>query len=141
MGKLPRNAFDYIPFEDVSIRDSFWSKKVDATYKNTLPAILDQLKITGRWDVFKLNWKPGDRNPPHIFWDRYFTHSTPTCFVEILMAKSDTAKFLEAACYALEKRENNKLRADVEEQIDYIRNSQWDDGYINSYFTLVEPEN
>lgn len=54
---------------------------------------------------------------------------------------SDTAKFLEAACYALSKREDSKLRAHVEEQIEWIRTSQWDDGYINSYFTLVEPQN
>ena len=71
MGKLPRNAFEYIPFQDVTITDSFWSKRIDATYKGTLPAVLEQLKITGRWDVFQLTWKPGDPNTPHIFWDRY----------------------------------------------------------------------
>lgn len=54
---------------------------------------------------------------------------------------SDTAKFLEAACYALSKHEDSKLRALVDEQIGWIRTSQWDDGYINSYFTLVEPQN
>ena len=54
---------------------------------------------------------------------------------------SDTAKFLEAACYALVKRDDPKLSSHVEEQIEWIRTSQWDDGYINSYFTLVEPEN
>jgi len=54
---------------------------------------------------------------------------------------SDTAKFLEAACCALSKRKDSKLRAHVEEQIELIRTSQWNDGYINSYFTLVEPHN
>jgi len=71
MGKLPRNAFEYIPLKDVTITDPFWSKRIDATYKGTLPAVLEQLKITGRWDVFRLTWRPGDPNGPHIFWDRY----------------------------------------------------------------------
>ena len=72
MGRLPKDSFEYVPFKDVMIRDGLWSKRIDATHRNTLPAILKQLKITGRWDVFRGSWKPGDPNPPHIFWDRYF---------------------------------------------------------------------
>jgi len=123
MGQLPRNNLSYIPFASVSIDDPFWSKRIEATHKNTLPAILSQLKSTGRWDVFRLIWKNGDPNPPHIFWD------------------SDTAKFLEAACYSLVTKEDPELQRHVEEQIEWICTSQWDDGYVNSYFTLVEPSN
>jgi len=54
---------------------------------------------------------------------------------------SDTAKFLEAACYALMKRDDPHLLSEVEQQIEWICTSQWDDGYINSYYTLVEPQN
>lgn len=54
---------------------------------------------------------------------------------------SDMAKFLEAACYALMKKDDDELREHVEQQIGWIRSSQWDDGYVNSYFTLVEPQN
>jgi len=71
MGRVTENnAFEYVPFQKVSINDKFWSKRIEATYKNTLPAILAQLKATGRWEAFSLKWKPGDPNPPHIFWDR-----------------------------------------------------------------------
>jgi uncharacterized protein len=55
--------------------------------------------------------------------------------------RSDTAKFLEAACYALKERNDYDLRERVEQQIAWIRASQWEDGYINSFFTLVEPQN
>ena len=58
-----------------------------------------------------------------------------------MLMVSDTAKFLEAACYALMKKEDRELREHVEQQIECIRTSQWDDGYINSYYTLVEPQN
>jgi uncharacterized protein len=71
MGQLTRSRFEYIPFKDVSIDDSFWSKRIDVTFENTLPSVLNQLKITGRWDVTRLLWKPGDPNPPEIPWDRY----------------------------------------------------------------------
>src|ERR1700738_4288418 len=61
----PMNGFESIPFQRVSIADQFWSKRVDTTHKNTLPTILNHLKRTGRWDVFRLTWKPGDPNSPH----------------------------------------------------------------------------
>jgi hypothetical protein len=71
MGRFPANSFDHVPFRDVSITDeTYWLPRINATYKTTLPAILDQLKATGRWDVFRLSWRPGEPNPPHIFWDR-----------------------------------------------------------------------
>lgn len=58
-----------------------------------------------------------------------------------LVELSDTAKFLEAACYYLGTNEDLELQKEVEEQIEWICTSQWDDGYVNSYFTLVEPSN
>jgi len=39
------------------------------------------------------------------------------------------------------KKDDKELRRHVEQQIEWIRTSQWDDGYVNSYFTLVEPQN
>jgi hypothetical protein len=81
MGQLPRNNFAYVPFASVAINDPFWSKRIEATHNNTLPAILSQLKSTGRWDVFRLVWKAGDPNPPHIFWDSYCA-----CIMELTLA-------------------------------------------------------
>ena len=39
------------------------------------------------------------------------------------------------------KRDDPHLLSEVEQQIEWICASQWDDGYINSYYTLVEPQN
>lgn len=63
----------------VEINDAFWNARIQATREGTLPAIHNQLKETGRWDAFKLTWKPGEPNQPHYFWD------------------SDVAKFVEGA--------------------------------------------
>ncbi|PSS30855.1 hypothetical protein PHLCEN_2v2582 [Hermanssonia centrifuga] len=83
--------------------------------------MLDQMKQTGRWDSLKLQWKSGDPNPPHRFWD------------------SDIAKWLEAACYILTLQPDPSLAAQVDEAVDNIRNAQHEDGYINTYYTVVEP--
>lgn len=135
MGKLPKKSMEWVSFPNVTITDQFWSKRIEATYLNTLPAILEQLKATGRWDAFSLKWRPGDPDPPHIFWDRYVLLNSGA------KLNSDTAKFLEAACYALMKRNDPHLLKEVEQQIEWICESQWEDGYINSYYTLVEPQN
>jgi DUF1680 family protein len=49
----------------------------------TLPIEYKQCKDTGRIDAVELRWKPGQPNPPHIFWD------------------SDVGKWIEAAAYSL----------------------------------------
>lgn len=80
MGRFCLNSFNYVPFKDVVITDEvYWLPRIKATFNVTLPAVLKQLKITGRWDVSTLKWQPGQPNPPHIFWDRWasFARSWP----------------------------------------------------------------
>ena len=60
-------------------------------------------------------------NRPHIFWD------------------SDVAKWMEAVAYLLEKQPEPELERVVEDTIDEIERHQGADGYVNSYFTGVEP--
>ena len=111
------------------IDDTFWNKRIEVTRTSTLPSMLDQLKITGRWDCLKLKWNHGDPNTPHIFWD------------------SDIAKFVEGLCYGLQymdKKDSQYAQFVVEwidEAVDMIQAAQGPDGYINTYFTVVEPEN
>jgi uncharacterized protein len=59
---------------------------------------------------------------PHIFWD------------------SDIAKWLEAASYSLATHHDPALEAQVDEVIRLIVAAQQPDGYLNTYFTVVEPE-
>ncbi len=59
---------------------------------------------------------------PHIFWD------------------SDVAKWLEAASYSLATHPDPVLETQVDEVINLIAGAQQPDGYLNTYFTVVEPE-
>lgn len=112
--------------DTVEINDAFWNARIQATREGTLPAIHNQLKETGRWDAFKLTWKPGEPNQPHYFWD------------------SDVAKFVEGLCYAMGHMDPSSTLYTTytrwtEEAIEMIGKAQADDGYINIYFTVVEP--
>lgn len=61
-------------------------------------------------------------------------------FEGIFFNDSDVHKLVEAAAYTLQTHPNPEWEAELDEVIDKIAKSQQADGYLNSYFTLVEPE-
>ncbi|KAI1085310.1 glycoside hydrolase family 127 protein [Whalleya microplaca] len=96
--------------------------------RSTVKAQLRKLKDTGRYDCFNLKWQPvyDDKSrwpaPPSLYWD------------------SDVAKWLEGACYLLAEEYDAEVDAAVREIADMIRGAQQDDGYLNVYFTVIEPD-
>ncbi len=110
-------------FDTVTINGGFWKELADKNRKTTLYAVYDRFAETGRFEALKCNWKEGMPNRPHIFWD------------------SDVAKWMEGVAYVIAKSPDPLLEARVEGMIDDIIASQWEDGYINSYYTAIEPEN
>ncbi len=113
---------DLIPWKNIDITGGFWAQRQRTNSNRTIPAITHQMKITGRLDAWKLDWKPGT-TPPHIFWD------------------SDAGKWIEAAAYSLAKHPDEELEKIVDETIALIEQAQQPDGYLNIYFTAVEPQN
>jgi uncharacterized protein len=111
-----------LPLRDVTIDDGFWSPYVQTVRQQTLPFQYQQLLQTGRLDALRLQWKPGDAPEPHIFWD------------------SDVAKWIEAASYSLTTEPDAKLEAEVDEAIALLASAQQPDGYLNTYFTVVAPD-
>ncbi|OLN93109.1 Non-reducing end beta-L-arabinofuranosidase [Colletotrichum chlorophyti] len=93
----------------------------------TIHAQLDQLRVNGQYDCFKLKWHPiyDDKSrwpaPLHLFWD------------------SDVAKWIEGACYFLADEYDVEVDAAVRELVAMIRSAQHDDGYLNVHFSVVEP--
>ena len=110
------------PVTAVKIDDSFWSKRMQVNRETTLNIQYEQCKTTGRVDAFKLDWKPGDTKP-HYFWD------------------SDIAKWIEAVSYSIASHPDAELDALLDDVIELIIRAQQPDGYVNIYFTAVEPEN
>ncbi|KAM0513336.1 hypothetical protein ACHAPE_007988 [Trichoderma viride] len=120
----PQSTFDNTSF----FGETILSRRRNLIASVTLHAQLEQLKQTGRYDCFKLKWHPiyDDKSmwpvPYHLFWD------------------SDVAKWIESACYFLQREYNASIDLAVRELVDMIRGAQQPDGYINVHYTVVEPQ-
>jgi len=106
----------------VMIDGGFWGERLRVNREVTLPIEYKQCKDTGRIDAFRLGWKEGESDPPHVFWD------------------SDLAKWVEGAAYSLATCPDAGLEKKLLEVVDLIVSAQQDDGYLNTHFTVVEPE-
>ncbi len=111
-----------VPWTNVVIEKGLWGERQATVRERTIPAIYHQTQITGRLDAWRLDWQPG-KPAPHIFWD------------------SDTAKWIEAVGYSLATSPNPEFERQVDEVVDLIEKAQLADGYANSHFIAVEPEN
>lgn len=111
-----------VPFDKVHITGGFWKAKQELNSKVTINAVYDRFYDTGRVGAFACKWKPGDDYEPHVFWD------------------SDVAKWMEGVAYIITHESRPELEAKVEAIIDDIEANQWEDGYINSHFTVKKDE-
>jgi len=111
-----------ISFDQLEVMDGFWKDKQDLFRKVTINAVYDRFEETGRFEALKFNWKEGMPNKPHIFWE------------------SDVTKWIEGAAYFLQKKRNPELEAKVDELVEHMAKTQDETGYLNAYFTVVEPE-
>jgi len=106
---------------DAAIDDAFWAPRREIVRRRTLPQQERQLRTGGQFEALTLQWKTGDPNEPHIFWE------------------SDVAKWIEAASYLLAVSPDPELEASVDEAIELLAGAQQEDGYLNVYFTVVKP--
>lgn len=112
-----------VPFSSVRLDGGLWGRLMETNRLATLPIQYQKCRETGRIDAFRLAWKPGDPNPPHMFWD------------------SDVWKWIEAAAYTLATHPDPELEKLADETIDLIASAQQPDGYLNTRYTVVEPQN
>lgn len=112
-----------IDYRQVTITSGLWKSKQDMVREKTVWAVYDRYVETGRFAAFRCDWKPGEENEPHFFWD------------------SDVAKWIEGAAYLTAKKHEPNLEKIVDALVDLIEKNQGADGYFNVYFTVVEPEN
>jgi len=110
-----------VPLGRVTIDDAFWAPRLETNRTVTLPIEYEQLKATGRIDAFRLNWREGQPNRPHQFWD------------------SDVAKWLEAVGYSLATHPDEDMESLADSVIDLVASAQQPDGYLNIYYSVVAP--
>ena len=111
-----------VSMKQVRIEGGFWEERLRINRETTIAIEYEQCKRTGRIDAWKLQWKPGEPNKPHVFWD------------------SDVAKWIEAVAYSLITNPDSDMEKTVDDVIEQIAQAQQSDGYLNSYFSCVAPE-
>ncbi|SFS50125.1 glycoside hydrolase family 127 protein [Paenibacillus sp. BC26] len=122
--QLPNFKFHGVPFTEVAIQDSFWTARIKATQQSTITACLAQCEQTGRISNFakSANLMEGD-------------------FEGIFYNDSDVYKVLEGIAYSLMIEPDALMEAQADQIIDLIVAAQQEDGYLQTFFTLAEPQN
>lgn len=111
-----------IGFEKSRITGGFWKEYQELFRRVTVDAVYDRFEETGRFEALKFNWKEGMPGKPHIFWE------------------SDVTKWIEGAAYFLQEQRDPKLEERIDELVARMERTQGEDGYLNAYFTVVEPK-
>ena len=112
-----------LPLKNVTLRDGFWSGRQAINREKSLKHAYKKLEDSGNFNNLRLaiGSGVGEYRKP-VFMD------------------TDIYKWLEAASYELVNHPDPVLDAMADEAIDLLGAAQQEDGYLNSYFQVVEPE-
>jgi hypothetical protein len=119
-----------VPIQSVTVNDPFWSKFQNLVTDVVIPY---QEKILGD-DI------PGVEKSHALANFAIAAGQQEGEFYGMVFQDSDVAKWLEAAAYSLAIKPDVKLEKRVDDIIETIGKAQADDGYLNTYFTIKEPE-
>ena len=112
----------YLSYVKTEITGGFWAEKQKLVRNVTLDAVYDRFSDTGRIGAFEMNYKEGDPDRPHYFWD------------------SDVAKWMESVAYLTAKEKMPKQEARVDHLVDLIERGRLENGYFNIYFQQLAPD-
>jgi hypothetical protein len=115
---------DQVPRSAVTIDDDFWGDRRETLRETTLEYVHGKLEGTGRVDNFRVAAGEVDGEFSGKFYN-----------------DSDVYKWLEAASDALASGLGDEdLRERVDDVVAAVAAAQAPDGYLNTYFQLVEPD-
>ena len=120
-----------VPLKKVRITDAFWAPRQQLMTDVTIPYMEKILR----------DEVPGAEKSHAISNFRMAAGEETGDFYGMVFQDSDVAKWLEAAAYSLAIKPDPALEARVDEVIALIGRCQQPDGYLNTYFTVKEPEN
>lgn len=102
--------------------------------------VVREKMIPYQWNA--LNDQLPDAEPSHAIANlRIAAGEIKGEFHGMVFQDSDVAKWLEAVAYSLATHPDPKLEEKADGVIDLVARAQQPDGYLNSYYTIVEPEN
>jgi DUF1680 family protein len=118
-----KRKLESVSFTSVVFEDSFWKPRIESNRRVTIPHIYRKCEETGRISAFELNFERKVPSP-----------------VVLIFQDSDIAKWIEAAAYSLATHPDTALESQLDTVIDKIVSAQQPDGYLNTHFTVAQPE-
>ena len=114
----------FVPFFEVSLKDGFWRDRYLLNKDVSISAVKARFGESARFDALRFNYLKNGK-PLHIFYD------------------SDAAKWIEAVAYLLRTHREELAEEEtfIDELVDCMGKAQREDGYLNSYFQQIEPQN
>ena len=127
-----------VGIENATVADDFWTPRIETVRETTIDFVYDRLVESGRIENFRVAAdvarETGERSAGES------ASESSGEFQGRFYNDSDVYKWLEGACYFLVTGDDSDLRERVDEVVDLIADAQQDDGYLNTYFQVVEPE-
>ena len=129
--RMGKDRLADISLKNIDITDKFWNK-----YRSLVKDVI----IPYQWDT--LNDNVPDAEPSHCIENfRIAAGEKKGEFYGAVFQDTDVAKWLEAVAYVLDSQgRDEELEKLADETIDLIGKAQGPDGYLNTYFTIKEPE-
>ena len=119
-----------ISLKNVQVQDGFWKPMQDLIIETVIPY---QEKILN-------DQIPGVEKSHALANFRIAAGMEKGEFYGMVFQDSDVAKWLEAVAYSLVVHPDAELEKRADEVIETIEKAQQEDGYLNTYFTIKEPE-
>lgn len=119
----PHARWRTLPFGSTNLTDGFWTRRLDVNRRVSLRHAYHMLEEAGNLHDLRLaaGRATGAYRGP-VFMD------------------SDVYKWLEAVAYELAKEPDAELQAMADSAVELVAAAQGPDGYLNSYWQVVEPD-
>ncbi|MFS2223653.1 glycoside hydrolase family 127 protein [Pantoea sp. B65] len=119
-----------VPLQQIAITDAFWLE-----YQR----LVKEVVVPYQW--LALNDQVADAEPSHAIENfRIAAGQADGEFYGMVFQDSDVAKWLEAVAYLLAKSPDAELESTADRLIELVGAVQQADGYLNTYFTVREPQ-
>lgn len=117
-----------ISLKNIKINDGFWNRYLELVPREVIPY---------QWAI--LNDQLQDVETSHSIQNfRIAAGLEEGEFYGVVFQDTDTAKWLETVAYVLMWQRDSVWEKRADEVIDLIGQAQWEDGYINTYYTIKE---
>ncbi len=122
--KSPYARWQALPSRAVTIQGGFWARRQSVN------------RDVGLAHGYRMLEQAGNLSNLRIAAGRVQGHYQGPVFMD-----SDVYKWLEALAYEMMRRPAPQWQQTADDVIELVRAAQQNDGYLNSYYTVAEPEN